>query len=101
MIHPDDIGTQLQIARLKSGTSKTDAAKALGVSERTLRNWENGTAMLGFDQALRLADLYGLSIGELAGDREHFVVLDTIRELTRQIEKVGQAVDDLKRGPTN
>ena len=98
MTDPNNIGQYLRSARAKANLTRPKTAEALGVHANTLKTWESDTAAIPLSQAIRLADLYGVSIGELVGDQEHFAVLDTMRELTRQIQEVRWAVDDLKRG---
>jgi DNA-binding XRE family transcriptional regulator len=43
---PQKIGKALHARRVTSGLSLTDLARQLGVSERTVANWENGKAPL-------------------------------------------------------
>lgn len=42
-------------------------AQAIGVTDRTLRNWEEGDSSPNLDQAVKLADFYRVSLDEIAG----------------------------------
>jgi transcriptional regulator with XRE-family HTH domain len=39
----DDLGKRVKAQRLRLDLSQREAAERLGVSERTLQNWESGT----------------------------------------------------------
>lgn len=50
----------LAAARVNAGLSQKQAAKLLGVSNRTLCKWENGTAFPKADMIEKICDLYGV-----------------------------------------
>ena len=49
----------------KAGLSRTDIARALNVSNLTLREWINNPYLIRFGDLLTLAGLFGMSIEEL------------------------------------
>jgi putative transcriptional regulator len=59
---------ELRAARAHSGLSQTEFARALGVSKRTLENWEQGRAQLtgAARQLLRLAAQFPDTVSRLA-----------------------------------
>lgn len=58
---------QLREMRERAGMQQQDVAKALGVTAQSLSYWENGKRNVNLADAVRLADLYGCSLDELAG----------------------------------
>jgi len=60
---------QFEIARMRSyaGLTQQEAADALGVKKARYGDWERETREINFRDAIRLADLFGCSLDELAG----------------------------------
>ncbi len=58
---------RLKILRKEKGLSQQALAKEIGVSYRTLQNWENGVNTIKPDKAQALADHFEVSIGYLLG----------------------------------
>lgn len=59
------IGRSMRRYRELCGMSEADAAKALGVSRRTLRNYETGATCIRTDKAVLAAELYGITMRKL------------------------------------
>ena len=55
----------LRAARVNAGYSQKDAADRLGVSNKTLGNWENGITFPPADKIPLICDLYGVSYDNL------------------------------------
>ena len=55
----------MKAARINVGLSIAEVAKALGISEATLYNYEQGKTSPTIALALAMAKLYGRSIGEI------------------------------------
>ena len=55
----------LKGARANAGYSQKGAAKELGISNKTLSNWENGVTVPNINQANALCELYGRKIDEI------------------------------------
>ncbi|HFI0746245.1 TPA: helix-turn-helix domain-containing protein [Streptococcus suis] len=64
---------RLKILRKEKGLSQQALAKEIGVSYRTLQNWENGVNTIKPDKAQKLADHFGVPVGYLLG----FEVIET------------------------
>lgn len=52
----------LKAARVNAHKNLEDAAQHLGVTKRTILNWENGTTVPDHDLAAKLADFYEIDI---------------------------------------
>lgn len=55
----------IRAARVNKGYSQKEAADRLGVSNKTLGNWENGITFPPADKILAICDLYGVSYDNL------------------------------------
>lgn len=53
--------------RLKSKLDQKEVAAMLGVTDGAVSNWERGTRMPDFAQAIKLSEIFGCSLDELAG----------------------------------
>lgn len=64
----------IRAARVNVGLSQKEAAERIGVSNKTLGNWENGTTFPPADKILVLCELYGVSYDNL-----NFLPTDSLR----------------------
>lgn len=64
--------------RTEKNMSQGDLADALGVSRQSVSKWENGNAVPDLEKLVKLSELFGISLDELAG-----------REVPRQPEAPG------------
>ena len=55
----------LRAARVNAGFSQKEAADRLGVSTKTLGNWEKGVTFPPADKIPAICDLYGVSYDHL------------------------------------
>ena len=55
----------LKAARANKGLTQKEAAKALGISEQTIINWEKGRSFPSVKQIKCIEELYGTSYNEL------------------------------------
>ena len=55
----------LRAARVNAGYSQKEAADLLGVSNKTLGNWEKGVTFPPVDKIPAICDLYGVSYDNL------------------------------------
>lgn len=60
----------LKRMRNRAGLSQAEAAAALGVKLRTYGSWERGEVQLSVPQAVECANLFGCTLGALAGEPE-------------------------------
>ena len=87
---------QFEIARMRSyaGLTQQEAADALGVKKARYGDWERETREINFRDAIRLADLFGCSLDELAGRKTP----DTYRLAPDEEELIGLYRDCDARG---
>ena len=55
----------IRAARVNVGLSQKEAAERIGVSNKTLGNWENGNTFPPVDKIPVLCELYGVSYDNL------------------------------------
>lgn len=48
--------------RVRAGLSQVQAAAKLGISEATLRKWENDSSILSYKDMLRIAKMYNIPL---------------------------------------
>ena len=60
-------GDNLRGYRARARLSQAELADKIGVHVNTITNWENGKGGIAFDKAWELADLFGVTLDELAG----------------------------------
>lgn len=78
------VGQFLKELRNKKAMTQSELAERLGVSNRSVSRWENGTTMPDFDILLELASYYDVEVGEiLAGEKRSGV--EKTDELMQQI----------------
>lgn len=65
-----ELADNLRGFRAKKRMSQSEVASAVGVSETTIANYENGKGGLGFETAWALADLFGVPLCDLGGRDE-------------------------------
>lgn len=65
------IGLFLRKLRSEKAITQAELAERLGVSNRSVSRWENGTTMPDFDLLVELASYYEVDVGEiLMGERK-------------------------------
>ena len=62
---------KLKELRQEKGLSQQALGKEIGVSYRTIQNWENGVNSIKPEKAQQLADYFGVSVGYLLGYSEY------------------------------
>ena len=65
------VGQFLKELRKEKSVTQAELAEMLGVSNRSISRWENGTTMPDFDLLIELAKYYDVEVGEiLDGERK-------------------------------
>lgn len=64
----------IRAARINAGFSQKEAADRLGISTKTLSNWENGITYPPVDKIPAICELYGVSFDNL-----NFLPSDSLR----------------------
>ncbi len=57
----------LAYERKQAGLTQREVAEQINVDPGTLGSWELGDGAIGLEQSWRLAELYGISLDQLAG----------------------------------
>lgn len=70
MVSRKQVGERLTKKRKERGLSQFDVCKHINVSRNSLAGWEAGVVSPSFSNIVKLADLYGCSIDELAGRKQ-------------------------------
>lgn len=96
MIDPEEIPRRLRMSRVGANFTKIDAATHIGVNERTVSNWENGTTQITLASALALCDLYKVNIGELVGDTEFQAAMIEIGKSTRILQEMKESLERIE-----
>lgn len=65
---------RLRGLRLALGLSQSDVATAVGVATLTYLRWENGSYEPRLSDLKRLAQVLGVSVGNLAGDEDRIII---------------------------
>ena len=59
---PTEVKHTIKDLRVRAGLSQSEASKKLGVTEPTLRKWENDSSVLSFRQMKEIAGLYHIPL---------------------------------------
>lgn len=65
-----EFGQRVKKLRIEAGLTQEDIAKKLDLSKTAVGAWENGRAKPRFDKMNQLADLFGVPVSELLGERQ-------------------------------
>lgn len=57
----------LRVERARAGVSQATLCDVIGVNPSTYSNWESRDGSIGFEEAWRIADVYGIPLDQLAG----------------------------------
>lgn len=85
----ESIGTNLRLARERAGMTQSDAASAVGISARTLRDMERGKRDVSLNEAVTFSILYGTHLERMLG-----IIND---EMERLLETYEAASPSLRR----
>jgi len=62
-----DFASNLRAYRAKTDISQVELARRVGVDTASVQNWENGDYMPSLRTTIKLADVLGITIDQLAG----------------------------------
>ena len=63
---PLSVGERLTLLRTRARLSKSQLAKDMYTTRQVIRRWETGEQQLKLDDAVRIADYFGVSLDWLA-----------------------------------
>lgn len=88
-----EIGKKLKEARIKSKLTQEQVAEQLLVSRQTVSNWENEKSYPDIISAVKLSDLYSVSLDELLkGDVKMLEHLETSTDIVKSNRKLTGAI---------
>ncbi|MGY5623185.1 helix-turn-helix transcriptional regulator [Limosilactobacillus fermentum] len=61
-IIPTEVKHTIKDLRVRAGLSQSEASRRLGVTEPTLRKWENDSSVLSFRQMKEIAGFYHIPL---------------------------------------
>lgn len=89
------VGAFLRELRSEKSETQAQIAEMLGVSNRSVSRWENGTTMPDFDLLIELAAHYGVEVGEiLDGERKEMNMDKKTHELMLKVADYNNAERD-------
>lgn len=87
----------LKEMRIRAGVTQKQAAEALGVTVQSISGYERGKREINFFDAIKLADLYGCTLDELAG-RQFPKDADELTSDERHVIDAMRSTDERGRG---
>ena len=63
-----DLGCAISYYRKRKGLTQEQLAEKLSVTRQTLAKWENGEASPTIDDCIRMADIFDITVNDLAAD---------------------------------
>lgn len=73
------LGEKLTALRKKQGYSQQELADMISVTRQTISNWECGQGAPALDKALELAQIYKISLDDLAGNNVEIVAREKVK----------------------
>lgn len=106
MERPIALAENLKHYRIKSGLTQKQLAEQIGYTEKSVSKWESGSALPTLEMALRLADLFNLSLDELIFENNtcyYFLGIDGggTKTAFKLIDKSGMLLKQIYKGPSN
>jgi len=90
-----EVGLRLRQQRHRAGLTQTEVASALEVSLSAVSMWEQGNRELSYENLLRLASLYGVSVGTFF-EPEHSAASAQLRLLEARVNALERAIRELR-----
>ena len=81
----DAMGSNLSTLRSRLSLSQEELAELLGVSNRSISRWENGTTMPDFDLLIELAKYYDVEVGEILDGERRTDNMDAKMETLKEL----------------
>jgi len=92
------VGQFLKTLRNEKFVTQAELAEILGVSNRSVSRWENGTTMPDFDLLIELAKYYGVEVGEiLDGVLDYQKTANQIDSIGDELKQIGNSVSNVGR----
>ena len=89
------IGQRLEMLRNKEGLSQEQVASRLGVSRDTVSSYESGLREPAYDELIRLAHIYSVSVSYILGSSDEEVTVLWLDGLNDEERKLVSDLVDL------
>ena len=86
---------KLKIARMQAGVTQERLAAELGVSKRTIINYENSQTFPPIDMLPKIAKIFDASIGSLITENEEFIALANEKGGTKAAREATELVNEI------
>lgn len=83
--------------REKAGLRQIDVAKATGIDQKTLSNYETGKTTPDSYSLIQLADFFDVSIDYLVGRIDKLYTTVNKEDLYKKIDDIRQELNDIKK----
>lgn len=84
----DAVSFGVRLAKIRNSYNKTQeqVAEHIGVSTKTIQNWERGLKIPGIDNVVSLADYFNMAVGEILEDEAYRIFEKKSSSRKRSIE---------------
>jgi Zn-dependent peptidase ImmA (M78 family)/DNA-binding XRE family transcriptional regulator len=90
------VGQRIRAMREDRGWSQADLAARLGRTQTAVSYWESGNRAIGVDDLVELAEVFGVTTGQLLPDTPRRPVPALLRAVAEQVD-AAQLADELER----
>lgn len=90
-----EVGLRLRLHRHRAGLTQTQVAEALGASLSAVSMWETGNRQLSYENMLRIAALYRVSVGDFFED-DGSAAWEELRVLQARVASLEVALEALR-----
>lgn len=97
MFEMQKVGIRIAKLRKKHNMTQTELADKLGVSFQAVSNWERGNSMPDISKLPELAEVFGVSIDEILGEKSDLVeaaINNEIDSYCKQNETLGKEIEN-------
>ena len=67
MMDASRVGATIRAERARRGLTQAELAEATGIAQTTLAGYERGKSGMSFENALTLAEFFGMGLDEFSG----------------------------------
>lgn len=98
MFDMQKIGKKIVTLRKQNNMTQMELADRMGISFQAVSNWERGNSMPDISKLPELAEIFGVSLDELLGEKSSLVeaaVEDRLEECVKSGEVVEEEIEDV------
>lgn len=95
MFNMENVGRRISELRKENNMTQMELADKLGISFQAVSNWERGNSMPDISKLPELAELFGVSIDELLGEKSEVVDVFVHGDIKESLEKKETSLKDV------